>query len=120
MTDSRRTPESEERLDEANALLNKILAYKDDGPFMPEEMNLIVDALESFVHSEKGEDWQARALAAEAKLADAQMEIKSLQGFADLWYFAMDHAPGDFERIVTTCSPTHWMHEIAKIKRGEA
>ena len=46
-------------------------------------------------------------------------EVKSLQGFADLWYFAMDHAPGQFEKIVTTCRPESWMHEIAKVRRGE-
>lgn len=54
-----------------------------------------------------------------ADLAAAQMDAKALKGFADLWYFAMDDAPGDFERIVTTCTPKSWMHEIAKIKRGE-
>lgn len=46
-------------------------------------------------------------------------EVKSLQGFADLWYFAMDRAPGDFQRIVTTHKPSQWMYEIAKIRRGE-
>lgn len=55
----------------------------------------------------------------ERELATAKMEAKTLQGFADLWYFAMDHAPGDFERIVTHCPPETWMHEIAKVRRGE-
>ncbi len=55
----------------------------------------------------------------ERELAAAKMEEKSLQGFADLWYFAMDKAPGDFERIVTTCQPAMWMNEIAKVRRGE-
>ena len=55
----------------------------------------------------------------ERELSEAKRDAATGKEFADLWYFAMDHAPGDFERIVTTCSPSSWMHEIAKIKRGE-
>ena len=43
-------------------------------------------------------------------------ELEMLRGFADLWYFAMDDAPGEFERIVTTYSPAAWMSEIAKVR----
>ena len=51
--------------------------------------------------------------------ARVKQDLKAMEGFADLWYFAMDRAPGAFERIVTTCAPSSWMHKIAAIKRGE-
>jgi hypothetical protein len=62
---------------------------------------------------------EAKVKRLQAELIASQAEAKTLQGFADLWYFAMDHAPGEFERIVTTCQPALWMHEIAKVRRGE-
>lgn len=51
-------------------------------------------------------------------LRDLIADRDAMRGFADLWYFAMDDAPGDFERIVTTYSPAHWMSEIAKIRKA--
>jgi hypothetical protein len=71
------------------------------------------------LYADKAHALEDHARQLERELAEAKQDAKSLQSFADLWYFAMDHAPGDFERIVTTCSPATWMHEIAKVRRGE-
>lgn len=45
-----------------------------------------------------------------------QDEIERLRGFADLWYFVMDEAPREFERIVAEHSPKQWMQEAAKLR----
>lgn len=43
-------------------------------------------------------------------------EIKRLSEFADLWYFVMDEAPRDFERIVAEYQPKAWLQEAAKLR----
>lgn len=58
----------------------------------------------------------AQVLAAEVR--DLRDQLKRMSGFSDLWYFAMDSAPLEFERIVTTHSPSVWMAEIAKLRRA--
>lgn len=39
--------------------------------------------------------------------------------WADLWYFVMDEAPLEFERIVTTVSPSQWHSEAHKLMRAK-
>ena len=39
--------------------------------------------------------------------------------WADLWYFVMDEAPIEFERIVTTCAPDRWHHEAHILMRAK-
>jgi hypothetical protein len=39
--------------------------------------------------------------------------------WADLWYFVMDEAPMEFERIVTTVSPSQWHSEAHKLMRAK-
>lgn len=43
-------------------------------------------------------------------------EIKRLREFAELWYFVMDEAPRDFERIVSEYQPKAWLQEAAKLR----
>lgn len=43
-------------------------------------------------------------------------EIERLSEFADLWYFVMDEAPRDFERIVAEYQPKAWLQEAAKLR----
>lgn len=48
---------------------------------------------------------------------DAQeAEIERLREFAELWYFVMDEAPRDFERIVSEYQPKAWLQEAAKLR----
>lgn len=49
----------------------------------------------------------------DAAPTDAQDE------WADLWYFVMDEAPLEFERIVTTVSPSQWHSEAHKLMRDK-
>jgi len=39
--------------------------------------------------------------------------------WADLWYFVMDEAPMEFERIVTTVSSSQWHSEAHKLMRAK-
>lgn len=39
--------------------------------------------------------------------------------WAELWYFVMDEAPTEFERIVTTFSPKVWHQEAHKLMRAK-
>jgi hypothetical protein len=43
-------------------------------------------------------------------------DAAAMKGFADLWYFVMDEAPREFEKIVAEYSPTQWMQEASKLK----
>ncbi len=36
--------------------------------------------------------------------------------YLDLWYFVMDEAPQEFQKIVTTYHPARWMQEAFKLK----
>lgn len=46
-------------------------------------------------------------------------EIERLRDFADLWYFIMDEAPRDFERIVAEYQPKAWLEQAAKLRRAK-
>lgn len=50
---------------------------------------------------------------------DAADEIERLRDFADLWYFIMDEAPRDFERIVAEYQPKAWLEQAAKLRRAK-
>lgn len=39
--------------------------------------------------------------------------------WADLWYFVMDEAPMEFERIVATYTPARWHAEAWKLYRAK-
>ena len=52
----------------------------------------------------------------EAELALAKRNVAYLQDRAELWDYAMEEAPDEFERIVTTCVPIVWMDRIAKFR----
>jgi hypothetical protein len=51
-----------------------------------------------------------------SKIVELESKINHLQPFADLWYFAMDEKPLEFELIVTTCLPKNWLTELSKLK----
>lgn len=44
-------------------------------------------------------------------------DVKVMEGFADLWYYAEEHAL-EFETIVATYIPSRWMNELANRKRN--
>lgn len=50
-------------------------------------------------------------------VAELETDIKTMKDFDDLWYYAMDDAPLEFEKIVMEWSPRHWMTQIAKHRR---
>lgn len=47
------------------------------------------------------------------------MDESATNEWADLWYFVMDEAPLEFERIVTTVSPSQWNSEAHKLMRAK-
>jgi hypothetical protein len=49
-------------------------------------------------------------------LRELLAERDALKGFADLWYFVMDEAPREFERIVAEHQPKAWLQEAAKLR----
>jgi hypothetical protein len=55
----------------------------------------------------------------DGRIRELEADVKALKGFADLWYYAMDEAALDFERIVTTYPRESWMDKIAAHRRGE-
>lgn len=56
------------------------------------------------------------APAIQDKLEAQEAEIERLREFAELWYFVMDEAPRDFERIVSEYQPKAWLQEAAKLR----
>lgn len=52
------------------------------------------------------------------QLIESQMDARVGKQFGDLWYFAMDEAALEFERIVTNYSPACWMTMISEVKRS--
>lgn len=49
-------------------------------------------------------------------VADLEADKKCFKEFADLWYYATDKVPMQFERIVTDWSPKSWMSELLKLR----
>jgi hypothetical protein len=56
--------------------------------------------------------WQARAA-----LSTGRLGGEASNPWADCWYFVMDEAPMEFERIVTTYPPARWHDEAHKLMR---
>lgn len=52
-------------------------------------------------------------------LSAPPVQMEPANAWADLWYFVMDEAPMEFERIVTTVSPKNWHTEAHKLMRAK-
>lgn len=57
--------------------------------------------------------WKARSASRQEGKTDAP------NPWADCWYFVMDEAPLEFERIVTTYPPARWHDEAHKLMRAK-
>ncbi len=54
-----------------------------------------------------------------SELTRLRAHLKSMEYFADLWYFVMDEAPLEFEKIVCEWAPKHWLQEAAKLQAAK-
>lgn len=54
-----------------------------------------------------------------SELTHLRAHLKSLQDFADLWYFVMDEAPLEFAKIVCEWSSKYWLQEAAKLRAAK-
>jgi hypothetical protein len=51
------------------------------------------------------------------RVVEAERDAEANKEFAELWYFVMDEAAYEFEKIVTTHSSTGWLSAAVKLRR---
>lgn len=114
MTKDERDVDLAQRLSVAAERLQDVAQGKSSGPDLYSVADLMFQAAEALLEP----DPEVLKLRADIKhiMGATCDSCPATKDFADLWYFVMDEAPLEFERIVSEWAPSRWLDQASKLR----